>query len=229
MAKSATKLAPVTETPPKPIYGAQPVGDVVLDAAALCVERKGFDNVSLEEVAAEAGVSRTTLYRRFGGREALFKALLFERAAPFREWSHRVLVGPGTVGERLETVITHATLEMQRVGWLDQSFHAGLTPASARLIKAAHAQSAGSGMGPLLETMLAARPEAGSITITEVLEWIADQIIALASAPDWEEAALRERVRFFVISALVPRESPVDGVEQRLSAIEAKLDRLARD
>lgn len=41
-------------------------------AAIRCVERVGVRNVSLEHVAAEAGVSRTTLYRHFpGGRSQL--------------------------------------------------------------------------------------------------------------------------------------------------------------
>lgn len=228
MARPALELASSTPPVPKPIYGAQPVGDAVLDAAAICVERKGFDNTSLEEVANEAGVSRTTLYRRFGNRESLFAALLFERAAPFRKWSHEVLVGPGTVAERLETVITHAVLELQRVGWLDQSFRAGLTPASARLIKAAHAESARSGMGPVLETIMRAHgAEEHGIAVDEVLSWIADQMIALAGADPWEEDALRKRVRFFVTPVL--RGPEEQSVDQRLAAIEAKLDRIVPD
>lgn len=214
------------EPPPEQAYGSVPVGDAVLDAAAACVERRGFDNTSLEEVASEAGVSRTTLYRRFGNREALFTALLYARAAPFREWAQRILMGPGSVAERLETVITHATLEMQRVGWLHQSLHEGISPASARLIRAAQTQSAGSGMGPLLDAMRHESGYGGDIDTTEVLGWIADQMMALATAREWEEEHLRERVRFFVIPALVPLSAGTSPFDSRLAALEHKIDRL---
>lgn len=48
----------------------------ILDAARVCVERCGFDEVTVDEVCEAAGVSRATLYRVFpGGRDVLFEAL----------------------------------------------------------------------------------------------------------------------------------------------------------
>lgn len=217
------------EEPPKPIYGAQPVGDPILDAAALCIQRKGFDNTSLEEVASEAGVSRTTLYRRFGNRESLFTALLWARAEPFREWTRRILSGHGTVAERLETVFAHAVLEMQRVGWLDTSIRSGTSPLSARLIMNAHARGANEGLGLLVKTLLAARDDLGDVSAEDVLEWMAQQMIAFASGPDWDEAQLRQRVRFFVIPVITGQMGVDKTLAQRLDVIEAKLDRLASD
>jgi len=44
----------------------------ILEAAVVCVERRGLAKTSLEDVATEAGVSRATLYRWFdGGRDQL--------------------------------------------------------------------------------------------------------------------------------------------------------------
>lgn len=44
----------------------------IMEAAISCVERTGMRGFSLEDVAAEAGVSRTTIYRYFpGGRSQL--------------------------------------------------------------------------------------------------------------------------------------------------------------
>jgi AcrR family transcriptional regulator len=48
----------------------------VLDAAKTCCERWGFAKVTIDDIAAESGVSRATLYRLFpGGKDVLFDAL----------------------------------------------------------------------------------------------------------------------------------------------------------
>ena len=50
--------------------------DRVLDAAKRGCERWGFDRVTIDDIAAEAGISRATLYRMFpGGKDVLFEAL----------------------------------------------------------------------------------------------------------------------------------------------------------
>ena len=55
----------------------------ILDAAlALFVER-GFDNVSIDDIAERAGVARTTVYRRWSSKAALIaEAIASERGAP---------------------------------------------------------------------------------------------------------------------------------------------------
>ncbi|MFN8020267.1 MAG: helix-turn-helix domain-containing protein [Acidimicrobiales bacterium] len=48
----------------------------VLDATKACCERWGIAKVTIDDIAAEAGVSRATLYRMFpGGKDVLFDAL----------------------------------------------------------------------------------------------------------------------------------------------------------
>ena len=46
----------------------------LVEAAARCIERDGLDATSLSSVAAEAGVSRPTVYRYFADRHALLLA-----------------------------------------------------------------------------------------------------------------------------------------------------------
>lgn len=48
----------------------------ILSAAKACCERWGFDKVTVDDIATEAGVSRATLYCLFpGGKDVLFEAL----------------------------------------------------------------------------------------------------------------------------------------------------------
>jgi AcrR family transcriptional regulator len=57
----------------------------ILCAAARLIEQHGIDGVSMDDVAAEAGVGKGTLYRRFGERSALLRALIEEPERQFQE------------------------------------------------------------------------------------------------------------------------------------------------
>jgi AcrR family transcriptional regulator len=67
----------------------------ILGAAARLVDERGIDCVSMDEVAAEAGVGKGTLYRRFGDRASLLRALIEE---PEREFQEAVIRGEPPLG-----------------------------------------------------------------------------------------------------------------------------------
>jgi AcrR family transcriptional regulator len=48
----------------------------LLDSALLVFSRRGFHETRIEDVCAEAGISRATFYRYFESKEALFDALV---------------------------------------------------------------------------------------------------------------------------------------------------------
>jgi AcrR family transcriptional regulator len=63
----------------------------ILDATKACSERWGIAKVSIEDIAAEAGVSRATLYRMFpGGKDVVFDAL---RVRELEEFFTRLTMG----------------------------------------------------------------------------------------------------------------------------------------
>ncbi|MEV4169097.1 helix-turn-helix domain-containing protein [Nonomuraea sp. NPDC049709] len=67
----------------------------VLAAAARLFAEKGVDAVSMDAVAAEAGVGKGTLFRRFGDKSGLAVALLDSRE---RDLQQRILSGPPPLG-----------------------------------------------------------------------------------------------------------------------------------
>lgn len=67
----------------------------VLAAAARLFAEKGVEAVSMDAVAAEAGVGKGTLFRRFGDKSGLAAALLDARE---RDLQQRVLSGPPPLG-----------------------------------------------------------------------------------------------------------------------------------
>jgi AcrR family transcriptional regulator len=74
----------------------------ILCAVARLVDERGIDGVSMDDVAAAAGVGKGTLYRRFGDRWTLLRALIEE---PEREFQDAVIrgeppLGPGAPAEK---------------------------------------------------------------------------------------------------------------------------------
>ncbi|MGV9773735.1 TetR/AcrR family transcriptional regulator [Streptosporangium sp. NPDC003464] len=67
----------------------------VLQAAERLLEEGGDEHVSLDRVAALAGVGKGTVFRRFGSRAGLMQALLEERSLALRE---AVSQGPPPLG-----------------------------------------------------------------------------------------------------------------------------------
>ena len=67
----------------------------VLDAAARLFAARGVDNVSMDEVAAAAGVGKGTLFRRFGDKAGLATALLDARETDLQQ---AILSGPPPLG-----------------------------------------------------------------------------------------------------------------------------------
>ena len=67
----------------------------ILCAAARLIALKGIDGMSMDDVAAEAGVGKGTLYRRFGDRSSLLRALISEPEQAFQD---ALIRGPAPLG-----------------------------------------------------------------------------------------------------------------------------------
>jgi AcrR family transcriptional regulator len=87
---------PVSRTsPPKERADAARNRALVLDAAARLFAEHGVEAVSMDAIAASAGVGKGTLFRRFGDKAGLATALLDERERALQE---RILSGPPPLG-----------------------------------------------------------------------------------------------------------------------------------
>lgn len=69
---------------------AQKSEDAILAAARVLFLEFGYDGVNLDRVAETAGVSRQTVYNRFGGKDALFRAMVRRHWAGVMTWSDQV-------------------------------------------------------------------------------------------------------------------------------------------
>lgn len=115
------RLLPLADEPAPERADAARNREAVLAAALRLVESKGVACVSMEAVAAEAGVGKGTVFRRFTTREGLMAAVLDTSET---QWQAAVISGPPPLGpgapplerllafghSRLRLNLTHADL-----------------------------------------------------------------------------------------------------------------------
>jgi AcrR family transcriptional regulator len=96
---SATSLELLRTPPPKERADAARNRAAVLQAAAGLFAERGVAAVSMDQVAAAAGVGKGTIFRRFGDKAGLAVALLDTRE---RELQEAILHGPPPLGPRAD-------------------------------------------------------------------------------------------------------------------------------
>lgn len=68
--------------------------ELLLDVASDLFLAKGFDGVSIDEIIARAGGSKTNIYRQFGGKEGLFIGVVEHLSAQFLSPLRALELGP---------------------------------------------------------------------------------------------------------------------------------------
>ncbi|GGQ70367.1 TetR family transcriptional regulator [Streptomyces pilosus] len=100
-----------TPLPPREAWRRR-MRDDVLDAARAMATEKGWDSVSLSQVAARAEVSRPTVYKEFGSRGGLSRALVHREAGNFLVGVDRALRQPAaTASDALAAALVYALQE----------------------------------------------------------------------------------------------------------------------
>jgi AcrR family transcriptional regulator len=86
----------------------------ILTAAKVCCERWGIAKVGVDDIAAEAGVSRATLYRLFpGGRDVVFDALRVRELEDFFSRLNAGVRGADGLEELVVRTVVVATRELR--------------------------------------------------------------------------------------------------------------------
>lgn len=86
----------------------------ILDATKLCCERWGIAKVGIDDIAAEAGVSRATLYRMFpGGKDVVFDALRVREMEEFFTELKLGVIGATDLEDIVVRTVVVATQELR--------------------------------------------------------------------------------------------------------------------
>jgi len=91
--------------------------DTIIEAARRRFLRFGARKTTMDEVAREAGTSRTTLYAHFGNKEELYATLLQQDAEAFIQEASGVLETKASAGTKISRIveITRATYARNHV------------------------------------------------------------------------------------------------------------------
>jgi AcrR family transcriptional regulator len=158
--------------------------DAVLDAAASCYLRFGVSKTTASDIAQGAGISRATLYRRFGSHEAIFLALLTRESA---EMAADAEVHLARVEDPLERILEGMMFSIREIG--RRPVHAAVFGGDSVAWAATQAISmealrriGEAGVRPLLESSLAE----GSVSeqdMMDLVDWIQRILISYAAVP----------------------------------------------
>ncbi|HEX9642347.1 MAG TPA: TetR/AcrR family transcriptional regulator [Candidatus Krumholzibacteria bacterium] len=82
---------------------------LILDAAYTVFARRGYGGAAVDEIVAEAGLSKGAFYHHFPSKEAVFQALLAARARRCTEAMAAAIVTGSSVADNVRSVL--------RAGW----------------------------------------------------------------------------------------------------------------
>lgn len=91
--------------------------ELLLDAAARVFGRRPFDEATMQEVAAEAGIGMQGLYEHFPSKQELYEQVVLRRALAFQERAGGILRRPGTALEILRELGRAYVEEFRRQPW----------------------------------------------------------------------------------------------------------------
>jgi AcrR family transcriptional regulator len=85
--------------------------DEIVQAAMRCFARTGYHGTSMDDIVAESGLSKGTLYWHFENKQALFLAMLEAAFEGYYEAFGAVITGGGAASERVRQ-LTKLTLKV---------------------------------------------------------------------------------------------------------------------
>jgi AcrR family transcriptional regulator len=176
--RGALALEPIVSGVDQPAADQDEVATQVLDAAAELMGELGLGRWSIDDVAARAGLGRTTVYRRFDGRDALVQAVMVREV---RRFVAAVSAAVAHVDDLAEQV-TEGMLVGLRIA------RASVLPALVRLDGASVLPALTTGIGPALDAARSAlveqyrlvRPAGGPDPDDPGVALVAESLVRLA-------------------------------------------------
>lgn len=182
---------------------------LLLDAAARCIARRGNTQIRMAEVADEAGVVRSTVYRYFASRDDLVLDLVLMRIDAAEAKLVRSLRNPYDAARTIPRMVL-VPVSSVTGDPLNEALFAGESTALATVLELGSDRIVdviGKHFDPLFERWQADGQMHPDLDVREVARWIHTAALFLLSPP-WRHRSASAKRRFvdqFVVRALVPQ------------------------
>jgi AcrR family transcriptional regulator len=206
----------------------------LVDAAERCIDRFGLAKTTLEDVAAEASVSRATIYRYFANRDELMLEVLLRELARSFEFDLDDFVNVATTPEEFASAIVESSAYL--LATIRENAKIQLLLNQEGNTVAATVAGAGPAMfiaisEDLLYHLVPAqtagliRPQ---INLHEAAEWIIRSILSLITVEGPVHRSIEDEKRFlatFLVPAIVQLPTPTTGQKTPTKAARARAAR----
>lgn len=185
----------------------------LLDAAESCFERFGLAKTTIEDVAREAKVSRSTFYRYFEGWNDLLAAAYLRESDAVFERVGELMAKPGTFADRVVEVTMRSIAAMKRARYLPFMFSPEGIPLTSQAIAASAEfhRRARATMEPFFEAAKSSGELEPDMELDDFIEWhtrIIFSFVTVASPIVRDQASMRRLVATFVAPALIAHPRP---------------------
>ncbi|HET8657454.1 MAG TPA: helix-turn-helix domain-containing protein [Micromonosporaceae bacterium] len=186
--------------------------EAVLAAAYRCFTRHGTRRTTMDDIAAEAGISRAAAYQYVRGKDDAFARLaqaMFDRSLAQARAAAARPPGPAGVAERLHAVLA-TKLELVLGLWRDSPHHAGELLGEGARVAAAPEAAYQAGLRDLLAGLVRAARTTGELprggppatAVADVALAFTRGLEADPTHPDATRALLRHGVRLLAAGLL---------------------------
>lgn len=206
----------------------------VIEAAIRCLDQLGLEKTTVDDIAREADISRATLYRRFGNKEAIFAAALQRQSVPFESQASSILSGPGRLAERVEQLLIWAVIRTPENTVLKRLLSNETATSGMQIFNAVFRSRVSSILLPVVAAAKANGELSETLNPEHMVDWIIRELLMIKMTSPWKEEDLREHIQHFITPVLGNRlaadnaqinetTTNVDNTQQRLTRLEQRL------
>lgn len=180
----------------------------LIASAIRCIVRSGSSRIRIDDVAADAGVSRGTVYRYFSGRDDLLLAVILSRLDHSLTYVVDSLTDPDDAALSLEEFLLKS-LTLWSGDPVNEALLSTGSPLSASLGVSAEPviEHARLHLLPLLERWQACGQLQPDLDLDQLIRWLNAVAVTLLTPP-WRSMSAGDRQQFlqqFVLRALLLR------------------------
>ena len=186
-----------------------------LGATITCIEEHGLHKISMDHIAAESGISRATLYRRFGSRDGILTALCQLQAIPYTQNAMLRSATAKSLAQRLEISTVYAVMELPQFKILKTIFSDGPSETALNLLRPVHQHLVQTNLMPILEVARDSGELRSGLDPNEVSEWLLRNFLQLVTSGPWEEHQLLQRIRQYILPVLIPDHFLMSAGQER--------------